>query len=182
MKPLNQYYKHHFNNNGRDTLCKQCSREYSKRWSSNHRERKNELGRQSKARRKLQYAEAGVKLVRKPNKAPSPELKSKWLFNHRMNTYGITVETYRSMWKSQGGFCAICGEVDYDGIRLCVDHDHVTGTVRGLLCGKCNRGIGLLKDSPAVLAKAALYLEAHLHKDTEVPVSFLARLEKTDGG
>lgn len=51
--------------------------------------------------------------------------------------------------------CVICGSDK----ELVVDHDHKTGVIRGVLCGKCNRGIGLLDDSPERLRRAAVYLE-----------------------
>jgi len=45
--------------------------------------------------------------------------------------------------------------------RLCVDHNHQTGEVRGLLCQKCNTGIGNMKDSIKILSQAILYLKKH---------------------
>lgn len=69
--------------------------------------------------------------------------------------YGITLEDYWRMHKVQDGRCAICTK----RTDLVVDHDHQTGTVRGLLCGSCNRGIGYLKDSSANLSRAVSYLE-----------------------
>lgn len=51
--------------------------------------------------------------------------------------------------------CIICG----DNCRLDVDHDHATGKIRGLLCSRCNRGIGFFKDNPEILLKARDYLE-----------------------
>lgn len=53
-----------------------------------------------------------------------------------------------------GNACEIC----QSQAELEVDHDHVTGRYRGLLCGRCNRALGLLGDSPELLARAALYL------------------------
>lgn len=67
----------------------------------------------------------------------------------------------------QNGLCAVCGEpptarntrAHWDG-KLCVDHDHATGKVRGLLCNDCNLLIGYGK-SPDVLRAAAVYLDSH---------------------
>jgi hypothetical protein len=76
------------------------------------------------------------------------------------NRFGITVEQYESIHRDQGGKCLICtAELSYMGHRLAVDHDHKTGKIRGLLCKGCNTGIGNLKDDPALLRKAAEYLE-----------------------
>lgn len=72
--------------------------------------------------------------------------------------YGITVEEYDQMVENQNGVCAICEKPCASGRRLAVDHDHVTGKVRGLLCGACNRIIGHLDNK--VWRDAALnYLE-----------------------
>lgn len=77
--------------------------------------------------------------------------------------YGITEDDYNNMLKSQNYCCAICGTDTPTGKWkvFAVDHDHTTGKVRSLLCNECNRGIGLLKDSPDLLMKAATYLIGH---------------------
>lgn len=63
--------------------------------------------------------------------------------------------------KARAAFrCAICFEAPRLGERLAVDHCHETGVVRGLLCRRCNTGIGLLRDDPMVLNAAVAYLEA----------------------
>jgi hypothetical protein len=74
--------------------------------------------------------------------------------------YGITPEQYDNLYREQNGICKICEHSDTGGRRnyLCVDHDHETGKVRGLLCHDCNIGIGKLKDDPKLLQKAMLYL------------------------
>lgn len=82
------------------------------------------------------------------------------------NIYGITPEIHAAMLAEQGGKCAICGEDEKSQhwrngtpFRLSVDHCHATGKVRGLLCQRCNRAIGLFGDSSDLLRKAIGYLE-----------------------
>lgn len=76
-------------------------------------------------------------------------------------SYGITEEDYQSLLLKQEGCCAICGTDTPTGKWkvFAVDHCHKTGKVRGLLCNECNRGMGLLKDSPELLLAAAQYLK-----------------------
>jgi ribosomal protein L34E len=78
--------------------------------------------------------------------------------NHLKSRYGISVEQYNKMLESQDNKCAICGDECPTGRSLAVDHDHDTGRVRGLLCSRCNIGIGQLKNI-ANLAKAIEYLD-----------------------
>lgn len=60
----------------------------------------------------------------------------------RMKTFGLTLEEYDKMLKEQKGVCAICGKINKSGNRLSVDHNHLTGRVRGLLCTTCNSALG----------------------------------------
>lgn len=73
--------------------------------------------------------------------------------------FGITVADYDAMLAAQGGGCAICGGRCSSGKRLAVDHSHANGRTRGLLCANCNLSLGKMGDSPALLRKAASYLE-----------------------
>lgn len=78
--------------------------------------------------------------------------------------YGIGCEDYDQMLAAQGGRCAICGGTDTKcsvGDFFAVDHDHATGAVRALLCGSCNKALGLMRESPARLRAAADYLERY---------------------
>jgi hypothetical protein len=60
----------------------------------------------------------------------------------------------------QGGVCGICLNPDPKGL-LCVDHNHATGKTRGLLCHKCNRGLGCFEDDVNLLLQAVNYLHHH---------------------
>lgn len=75
------------------------------------------------------------------------------------SNYGITISEYEEMYSLQDGRCKICNS-DSNGKSLHVDHCHSTLKVRGLLCGKCNTGIGLLGDNIDTLLSAIKYLTA----------------------
>lgn len=70
---------------------------------------------------------------------------------------GLTLAEYEAMLAKQRGGCAICGQRD-QWFNLAVDHCHSTKRIRGLLCSQCNRGLGLFRDNPDFLEKAAGYL------------------------
>ena len=73
--------------------------------------------------------------------------------------YKITLEQYNKLAASQNNRCAICNIHASDCYEpLNVDHDHATSKVRGLLCHKCNRGLGHFDDSPDLLLKAKEYV------------------------
>jgi len=96
---------------------------------------------------------------------------------HYKHHYGITLERYNEVLKSQNGNCSIC-ELPETGIRkktgrrlqLMVDHDHTieekTGeiVVRGLLCRRCNTGLGIFLEDSSILANAIKYIEKHKSK------------------
>lgn len=78
----------------------------------------------------------------------------------------FTFEQYAEMAEAQDNKCAICQQAETEMQRgvlkaLCVDHDHTTGKVRGLLCTACNTGLGKFRDDPLILASAIAYLTRH---------------------
>ena len=82
---------------------------------------------------------------------------------HHWKTYGLTIEQFDVMMQRQGGKCAGC-KSDFamlSGVKndvAHVDHCHLTGEIRGLLCRTCNHVLGLVKDSPETLQQLITYL------------------------
>jgi len=114
---------------GKGTRCKPCDKIARKKWATDNPTRYKESGRWKNLKKR----------------------------------HGITKEQWMSMYNEQEKVCAICkmtqAERGYNGRDLCVDHNHRSGVVRGLLCNGCNRGLGFFEDSAGLLREAANYLE-----------------------
>ena len=99
---------------------------------------------------------------RKCNPAYQPKFtKSEKARRHNLSSkYGLTEETYFELLVNQGGGCKICGATKGNDKhhKLFVDHCHKYGVVRGLLCGRCNSGISLLRDCPETIRSALFYV------------------------
>lgn len=94
------------------------------------------------------------------NKIGRKETKTqrrKWMLK---SVYGITAQQFESMVIEQNNKCKLCGASAETGAykTLYVDHNHVTGKIRSLLCGYCNTGLGMFKESPELLIKASQYV------------------------
>lgn len=104
---------------------------------------------------------------------------------HLRKLYDISLEQYEEM--KLDPYCRICGSegfvISRNGTaKLAIDHDHLTGTVRGLLCHNCNRALGLLKDDVKTLEKAIEYLKgATTSRKTYSRVAGSARPRSYDG-
>ena len=95
-----------------------------------------------------------------------------------MRNYGIDLNTYNLIYNKQKGKCAICGIHQSELSKsLCVDHDHTTGEVRGLLCSNCNALLGYSKDKIDILKNAIKYLEFWLNLSQGVSKS-IAEVEE----
>jgi hypothetical protein len=75
--------------------------------------------------------------------------------------YNLTYDAYLKIKNQQNNICAICGYPLSDGMNSHVDHDHASGSVRGILCRWCNIGLGNFKDSIQTLENAIEYLKSH---------------------
>lgn len=107
---------------------------------------------------------------RKANMTPEQrtDYLQKKLLREKQRMYGITVEQYQAMTEKQKGKCAICKQEQTrihaktgKLMPLFVDHDHVTGLVRGLLCQDCNFVLGRANDDPQRLAAMLNYILKH---------------------
>lgn len=122
--------------------CKVCREAYMSKWRDNNRAKMKKTKNNWKKRN--------------PDKVKSSSLKS---------DYGIDLDKYKQLLLSQNNSCAICKRNQTEFKKaLSVDHCHKTGYIRGLLCLKCNRSLGLLEDNPSLFRNAASYLEQSYEK------------------
>lgn len=92
----------------------------------------------------------------------NPEKNAALRKRERVTLYSIQPEEYDAMLKNQHGRCAIClTETPGGRGSWHIDHSHETGKVRGLLCSRCNTGLGYFKDNRASLERANAYLEVN---------------------
>ena len=132
-KEVSEFYKDKSMKAGIMSICKCCHNTRNKKWAEDNKDRTLYLSRKS------------------------------YLKRH----YGVTMEWYADKLEEQKGVCAICScastELRSTDAMFCVDHCHITGQPRALLCHKCNTGIGMLKDNPILVARAWTYLQQHQH-------------------
>lgn len=128
-KPLSEFYKRRGRKSGLMSWCKLCCEKY-----------------------RIKMAEH-YKIMRKRN---YPKKREKDLILH----YGITLDEYNKIFEQQKGCCAICNKCQSKlKNRLGVDHNHITGKIRGLLCVRCNRLLGFAQESQKILLVAQNYLK-----------------------
>ena len=155
IKPLHNFPVARHHGDGRDSYCKACKNAQNRAYRSAHREEMN-------ARRSAHYhADPECQRKRKEYQwSVYPKLRDKKLARKRELAYGLPLDGYNALVARQNGRCAICRSQTpgRDDRHWQVDHDHVTGKVRGLLCVPCNLLLGCCKDSPELLASAIVYL------------------------
>ncbi len=92
--------------------------------------------------------------------------KQRTHYRNIKSKYNLSTKEYADMLAKQEGICAICGNPEIEERAgevkaLSIDHCHETKIIRGLLCRKCNSGLGMFKDNPETLEKAAQYVRIH---------------------
>ncbi len=135
---VKEFYKDRSKKEGVSTYCRECTNRYNLHY------RKSKHGQEAvgRARRKYNESKHGREKARR---------------THLSRRYDITLERFEQMCLDQEGHCLLCCRaVSHEDIQ--VDHDHKTGKVRGLLCGRCNKGIGFLGDTIKGLQRAIKYL------------------------
>ena len=160
----------------------EACREYTRRYRARNPERAREMAAAaSRARRERdpehreRYRAANRERINETqrrwntaHREQCHEYSRKWRESHRrkdrnkhlVGKFGITADEWDARFGQQGGRCAICGAESHGGQGWHTDHDHGAGTVRGILCHKCNVGLGCFNDDPARLKAAARYLLA----------------------
>jgi hypothetical protein len=104
-------------------------------------------------KRRLDNIEKYRKREREQRRKYNPELRKN---NQLKKDFGITLEIYKEMFDKQNGRCAIC---ENEFKILCIDHDHITDKIRGLLCNQCNLVLGNAKDNIFILENSINYLK-----------------------
>lgn len=151
---------------------KENAREATRRYRTTHRKRINKEAQEyqrlwrlknpehCKARARKYRENGGKETLQVWRKANAEHIREYSRAQRYKKAYGITVEEYEQKLREQGGHCALCPrtpEQDRFG-NLCVDHDHDTGALRGILCHVCNSGLGKLGDNEAGLLRALAYV------------------------
>jgi hypothetical protein len=152
LKPFDDFYRATGMRDGRRNECKPCF--------------------QADRKAKYNSAEAVARVKRWQEQNPErlaayqaeyrnrPERKRAMRDLYYRRNFGVTADDVDALLAGQGGRCAICGGTPTRAEGWHVDYDHVTGRIRGVLCQRCNHGIGLLDEDPARLRAAADYLES----------------------
>lgn len=163
---IDQFYSNKARQDGLDVYCKSCRNGSNSRWRAANKEKYEqwlkEYWEDHKEKRRA--------IARKYRRAhPYTEADKRWNRDHkdyyvrkqlerRLKELGFTREQYTALVEAQGGKCAICAKPLGRG-EFCLDHSHSTGVVRGILCRRCNLGVGQFSDDPILLRTAAAYLE-----------------------
>ena len=140
--------------------------EYHRTWRTKNKEHLHQYQEANKEKRKEQnrkrYAshrdemKEDAKRWRQNNKEKCRQ--TNWNSRLKM-TYGITSDEYNKVLAEQNGCCAICGNPNAEyKRRLHIDHNHSTGKIRGLLCVRCNSGLGNFQENLLLLDKAKEYI------------------------
>jgi hypothetical protein len=136
-----------------------AAKKYTAEWYRQNRDR-------IRAKQKA-YREANPQVAEAYYAKNGAGLRSRAKEVYYRSKYGLSLDDVMKMEHSQGGRCAICqtpfemADVRHRSGARCVDHDHDTGKVRGLICHHCNTGLGCFMDDPNKLAAAAAYLRSH---------------------
>lgn len=137
VKPLDQFSRSKHTKHGYQVYCKSCQYRRHNEWRRNN----------------LSYVAAKQKKHRQAN----PDRHAGYA---RKRAYGLAPGQFERLLETQQGRCAICKTAEPGGKGFHVDHCHSTGVIRGILCTRCNVGIGSLRHDPEILAAAIYYLRS----------------------
>ena len=162
IKSVSEFWKDGSRVDGLHHNCKDCGNKMAKKSYRKSREAHGNsyvprVNRTAEEQQEIQRNRANA--YRKRKKAENPYWRTEKSHKEFARTLGISFEKleswYKKQWMKQQAQCAMCGGVFGEEV---IDHNHVTGKLRGLLCKNCNTGIGMLKDSSELCIKASKYL------------------------
>ena len=145
--------------------CRRCYiRLHMRRWTAKHPERAKAQNRKAQEKRRADP----IRHERDKQRAKQWRIDNvEMIQGHRLKKYGMTYAEYQFLLQQQHGGCAICSTaVPRGNGGFHVDHDHVTGKIRGLLCHSCNTAIGLLCHDTKLLQLSIVYLTKQLPEGT----------------
>jgi RNA polymerase-binding transcription factor DksA len=153
VKDLDGFYANPRGRGGLRPECKDCTKARRKEWYARNSAQEVDRVRRWAVANPDKVAER-IAAVRGSEKKKLADRKS-----HLKRKYGMTLADYDRLFEQQGGVCAICGEPRPEERTLHVDHDHVTGVIRGLLCFRCNNALGDFREQYELFQAAADYLD-----------------------
>jgi hypothetical protein len=135
QKPVEAFNKDRHKKDGRCATCRECTTSYQR----SHADYFRDYAQKHKGHRAQLVRAAALR-----------------------RNYGLTLSLFKVMLDEQEGKCAIC-ELPFNSKtrRPVVDHNHEKGGVRGILCDRCNKGLGFFDDNPARLVMARIYIDTH---------------------
>lgn len=135
--------------------CNECVKKYRRAYDATSKGKKK---RRAQHKRYKKSAAGKAARHRYQRRTSSQHALRNRLYIYRKK-YQLEPKEFFAMVEHQNGCCAICG--DHVGMKLCVDHNHVTGKIRELLCRNCNTGFGVFRESPEILKRAIEYAHRH---------------------
>lgn len=160
-RPIDAFYAHKRMKDGHLNICKECHQaDAKKRWRADLAGNRKASSEYQKGWRAANKDKVRISRKRYEDGNKDAVLLGKRV--RRLRSYGLTLPEYEEMLSRQGGVCGSCGgPPDGRWKKLQIDHCHITGKVRGLLCVGCNRAAGYLDDSPEKASRLGSYLEKH---------------------
>lgn len=152
-KSLSEFTRDNSRADGFGHRCKPCQKAYHAEWrkdNENYEEYQTKYYKENRER----INERNIHYYYNNKDWLLPKMNNRRFFKK----YGIAHDDAINLLYDQGNVCAICSTDTPTEKGWCVDHDHATGKVRGILCSKCNSGIGFLGDDPDTVKRALAYL------------------------
>ena len=172
FKEWSDFYPLKRGKNGRQSRCRTCSIKATTQWRQSNPEQVREYDRRWRRENRTKRLESERRLIQNRNEHPENYAKT-WrqknpekakelsrIHSWKSANINITYDEYLHLKKIQDNKCAICNSLPSTK-ELAVDHNHTTGSIRGLLCDRCNKCLGLFKDDSNLLHNAFSYLEKH---------------------